>query len=73
MLGLTVVFQADTSVSRMDALTEPNAALHEADDRNPLALSTRDSEVFADAFLNPKPMNDRLCDTVRRYREASSA
>jgi uncharacterized protein (DUF1778 family) len=34
-----------------------------------LALSVRDSEAFVDALLNPKPVNDRLRDTVRRYRE----
>lgn len=32
-------------------------------------LSVRDSEAFVDALLNPKPVNDRLRDTVRRYRE----
>jgi uncharacterized protein (DUF1778 family) len=34
-----------------------------------LALSVRDSEAFVDALLNPRPVNDRLRDTVRRYRE----
>ena len=34
-----------------------------------IALSVRDSEAFIDALLNPQPVNDRLCDTVRRYRE----
>ncbi|MDB5362341.1 MAG: hypothetical protein JWO51_3638 [Rhodospirillales bacterium] len=68
-----VVFQADFWVSRMGALTGQNADHHEADDGSPLALSIRDSKVFADAFLNPKPVNDRLYDTIRRYREASGA
>jgi uncharacterized protein (DUF1778 family) len=36
-----------------------------------LVLSARDSEAFADALLNPKPVNDRLRETVRRYREAT--
>ncbi len=36
-----------------------------------LALTVRDSEAFVDAMLNPKPVNDRLRDTVRRYREAT--
>ncbi len=31
----------------------------------------RDSEAFVDALLNPKPVNERLRDTVRRYREMS--
>lgn len=34
-----------------------------------LTLSIRDSEAFVDALLKPKPVNDRLRDTVRRYRE----
>ena len=36
-----------------------------------LDLSVRDSEAFVDALLNPKPVNDRLRDTVRRYRQAT--
>jgi uncharacterized protein (DUF1778 family) len=36
-----------------------------------LNLSVRDSEAFIEALLNPKPVNDRLRETVRRYREAS--
>ena len=31
----------------------------------------RDSEAFVEALLNPKLVNDRLHDTVRRYREAT--
>ena len=34
-----------------------------------LPLSVRDSEAFVDALLNPKPVNDRLRETVRLYRE----
>jgi hypothetical protein len=26
-------------------------------------------EAFVDALLNQKPVNDRLRDTIRRYRE----
>src|SRR6266550_828497 len=36
-----------------------------------LELSVRDSRAFVDALLNPKPINDRMRDTVRRYREAT--
>jgi hypothetical protein len=36
-----------------------------------LDLSVRDSRSFVDALLNPKPVNGRLCETVRRYREAT--
>ena len=36
-----------------------------------LELSVRDSQAFVDALLNPKPVNDRLRETVDRYREAT--
>jgi len=36
-----------------------------------LELSVRDSQAFVNALLNPKPMNERLRETVRRYREAT--
>ena len=38
-----------------------------------LELSVRDSEAFVAALLNPKPVNDRLRETVRRYRETTGA
>ena len=38
-----------------------------------LELSVRDSEAFVDALLNPKPMNDRLRETVDRYRQVTGA
>ena len=34
-----------------------------------LELSVRDGEAFVAALLNPKPVNSRLRETVRRYRE----
>ena len=34
-----------------------------------LDLTVRDRQAFVDAFLNPQPVNDRLRDTVRRYRD----
>ncbi len=33
-----------------------------------LELSVADSEAFADALLNHKPVNARLRETVQRYR-----
>jgi uncharacterized protein (DUF1778 family) len=45
------------------------AARRAIEEHNQLALSVRDSEAFVDALLKPKPINDRLRDTVRRYRE----
>jgi len=46
-----------------------DAARRAIEEHHQLALSVRDSEAFVDALLNPKPVNDRLRDTVRRYRE----
>src|SRR6516225_12061208 len=45
-----------------------DAARRAIEEHNQLALSVRDSEAFVDALLNPKPVNGRLPDTVRRYR-----
>jgi uncharacterized protein (DUF1778 family) len=46
-----------------------DAARRAIEEHRQLALSIRDSEAFVDALLNPTPINDRLRDTVRRYRE----
>jgi uncharacterized protein (DUF1778 family) len=46
-----------------------DAARRAIEDHHQLALSVRDSEAFVDALLSPKPVNGRLRDTVRRYRE----
>jgi uncharacterized protein (DUF1778 family) len=46
-----------------------DAARRTIEAHNQLALSVRDSEAFVEALLNPKPVNDRLAETVRRYRE----
>jgi uncharacterized protein (DUF1778 family) len=46
-----------------------DAARRAIEEHQQVALSVRDSEAFVDALLNPKPVNDRLRDTVRRYRE----
>ena len=46
-----------------------DAARRAIEEHSQLTLSVRDSEAFVDALLNPKPVNNRLRDTVRRYRE----
>jgi uncharacterized protein (DUF1778 family) len=46
-----------------------DAARRAIEEHHQLSLSMRDSEAFVDALLNPAPVNDRLRDTVRRYRE----
>ncbi len=43
-------------------------ALRAIEDDGRLDLSMRDSAVFVEALLNPQPVNDRMRDTVRRYR-----
>jgi uncharacterized protein (DUF1778 family) len=35
-----------------------------------LDLSQRDSQAFVEALINPRPVNDRLRQTIRRYRQA---
>jgi uncharacterized protein (DUF1778 family) len=48
-----------------------DAARRAIEEHQQLALSVRDSRAFVDALLYPKPVNDRLRDTVRRYRDAT--
>jgi uncharacterized protein (DUF1778 family) len=50
-----------------------DAARRTIEQHQQLELSVRDSQAFVDALLNPKPVNDRLRDTVRRYREITGA
>ena len=45
-----------------------DAARRTIEEHQQLELSVRDSEAFVEALLNPRPVNDRLRDTVRRYR-----
>ncbi len=47
-----------------------DAARRAIEEHQRLNLSVRDSQAFVDALLNPPPVNDRLRDTVRRYRQA---
>jgi uncharacterized protein (DUF1778 family) len=48
-----------------------DAARRAIEEHRQIGLSVRDSQAFVDALLNPKPVNDRLRDTVRRYRQAT--
>jgi uncharacterized protein (DUF1778 family) len=48
-----------------------DAARRAIEEHRQLQLSVRDSQAFVEALLNPKPVNDRLRETVRRYREAT--
>ncbi|MER9584362.1 DUF1778 domain-containing protein [Mesorhizobium sp. M0276] len=47
-----------------EAQADMNAEEHER-----LDLSPNDSRFFIEALINPRSANDRLRDTVRRYRE----
>jgi uncharacterized protein (DUF1778 family) len=48
-----------------------DAARRAIENHQHLHISVRDSQAFVEALLNPQPVNGRLCDTVRRYREAT--
>jgi len=48
-----------------------DAARRAIEEHQQLGLSVRDSQAFVAGLLNPKPVNDRLRDTLRRYREAT--
>ena len=48
-----------------------DAARRAIEEHREFQLSVRDSEAFVEALLNPKPVNDRLRETIRRYREAT--
>jgi uncharacterized protein (DUF1778 family) len=47
------------------------AARRAIEEHQRLDLSVRDSQAFVEALLNPQPVNDRLRDTVRRYRQTT--
>jgi uncharacterized protein (DUF1778 family) len=47
------------------------AALRAIEEHRRLELSLRDSQAFVNALLDPQPVNERLRDTVRRYRRAT--
>ncbi|AUN31353.1 type II toxin -antitoxin system TacA 1-like antitoxin [Niveispirillum cyanobacteriorum] len=49
-----------------DLGTGSDSANHQRDQR--LELSLRDSQAFLEALLNPPPPNDRVRETVARYR-----
>ncbi|UVK53363.1 DUF1778 domain-containing protein [Mesorhizobium sp. AR02] len=50
---------------KREAQTDANNEEHQQ-----LNLSTKDRRVFVEALINRQPVNDRLRDTVRRYRQA---
>lgn len=42
-----------------------------SEDTGRLDISANDRRVFVEALINPQSVNDRLRDTVRRYRQAT--
>ena len=48
-----------------------DAARRAIEEHRRIELSVRDSQAFVEALLNPTHVNDRLRDTVRRYRDAT--
>jgi uncharacterized protein (DUF1778 family) len=51
-------------------LASVQAAARTAIERHQVELTVRDSQVFVAALLEPQPVNQRLQETVRLYREA---
>jgi uncharacterized protein (DUF1778 family) len=74
LIGRAATLQGRTLTDFVLASVQ-DAARRAIEDHNQLTLSVRDSEAFVDALfydaveLDPKPVNDRLRDTVRRYRK----
>jgi uncharacterized protein (DUF1778 family) len=46
-----------------------DAARRAIEEHQILNLSLQDSQVFVQALIEPTPVNDRLRDTIRRYRQ----
>ena len=47
-----------------------DAAKRTVEAHDVIVLSAADSRAFVDALLDPPPINDRLKDSVRRFRAA---
>lgn len=46
-----------------------DAARRAIEEHQHLELSLRDSQAFVEALVEPRPVNERLTETIRRYRE----
>ena len=49
------------------------AARQAVEDHQRVSLIVRDSQSFVQALINPRPVNDRLRETVQLYRQATGA
>ena len=47
------------------------AARRAIEEHQRLDLSVRDSEAFVSALLDPQPVNERMRETIGRYRRAA--
>jgi len=47
------------------------AARRTVEDHHWLELSVRDGQAFVAALLAPQPVNERLRETIRRYRDVT--
>jgi uncharacterized protein (DUF1778 family) len=46
-----------------------DAARRAVEEHQDLELSVRDSQAFVQALIEPQPVNERLRETIHRYRE----
>ncbi|HEY5070388.1 MAG TPA: DUF1778 domain-containing protein [Caulobacteraceae bacterium] len=49
-----------------------DAARRTIESHEHIELTVRDSRAFIDALLNPRPVNARLRETIRLYRQETS-
>jgi hypothetical protein len=58
-------------MSELEPRRGQDAAQRASGERRQIESSVRDSLAFAEAVLDPQPVNARLRETVRRDREAT--
>ena len=56
---------------RWGSVLPRGAAIWAIEAHRRLGLTERDSQAFVEALSNPKPIDARPRETVRRYREAT--
>jgi uncharacterized protein (DUF1778 family) len=70
LIGRAAALQGRT-VTDFVLTSVQDAARRAIEEDHSLDLSMRDSQAFVEALINPKPVNDRLRETVRPYRETT--
>ncbi len=61
------------SVTDFVLASSQDAARRTIEEHTRIGLSVRDSLAFAETLLNPRPVSERLRETVRCYRRATGA